>query len=155
LIVKNPPYEIGLKDIILLKILQEETENQYHIIILFFKFELFYLFILYMLNGITFSIPEEKIVKDIPNKSKLLSSLIPGNLSTYIYNNEEDYYNEYKKSLFATTILKAGWDCMRHYEILLNGCIPYFPNIENCPKNTMKLFPKSNLMGREKITTVY
>jgi hypothetical protein len=31
LIVRNLLYEIGLKDIILLKILQEETENQYHI----------------------------------------------------------------------------------------------------------------------------
>jgi hypothetical protein len=29
LIVKNLLYEIGLKDIILLKILQEETENQF------------------------------------------------------------------------------------------------------------------------------
>lgn len=29
------------------------------------------IYILYMLNGITFSIPEEKIVKDIPNKSKI------------------------------------------------------------------------------------
>ena len=31
LIVRNLLYEIGLKDIILLKILQEESENQYHI----------------------------------------------------------------------------------------------------------------------------
>jgi hypothetical protein len=25
----------------------------------------------------------------------------------------------------------------------MNGCIPYFPNLENCPENTMTLFPKS------------
>jgi len=31
LIVKNPHFVIGLKDTKLLKILQEETENQYHI----------------------------------------------------------------------------------------------------------------------------
>jgi hypothetical protein len=31
LIVRNLLYEIGLKDTILLKILQEKTENQYHI----------------------------------------------------------------------------------------------------------------------------
>jgi hypothetical protein len=30
-IVKNPLYDIRLKDIKLLKILQEEIENQYHI----------------------------------------------------------------------------------------------------------------------------
>ena len=31
---------------------------------------------------------------------------------------------------------------MRHYEILANGCMPYFQNIENCPQNTMYLLPK-------------
>jgi hypothetical protein len=31
LIVKNPLYEIGLKYTIVLKILKEKTENQYHI----------------------------------------------------------------------------------------------------------------------------
>lgn len=91
---------------------------------------------------ITFSIPECKIVDCIPNKTKFLSNLIPGNLSTYIYNTEEEYYNEYKSSLFATTTRKSGWDCMRHYEILACGAIPYFPNINNCPKNTMALLPK-------------
>jgi hypothetical protein len=73
---------------------------------------------------------------------KILSDLIPGDIKTYIYNSEEDYYNEYKISYFAITKQKGGWDCMRHYEILANGCIPYFINIENCPKNTMSLLPK-------------
>lgn len=98
-----------------------------------------------MLNPITFSISEEKIINNVPKKTKILSSLIPGKLSTYIYNNETDYYNEYKQSFFATTTKKAGWDCMRHYEILANGCIPYFPNIEKCPTNTMALLPKKLL----------
>ena len=91
---------------------------------------------------ITFSVPESKIVTGIQHKTKLLSNLIPGNISTYIYNTEEQYYNEYKSSLFATTTKKSGWDCMRHYEILASGTIPYFPNIENCPNNTMALLPK-------------
>jgi len=91
---------------------------------------------------ITFSIPEEKICKDDCPKTKVLSSLIPGNLSTYIYREEIDYYNEYKQSYFAITMKKAGWDCLRHYEILANNCIPVFVNIENCPPNTMYLCPK-------------
>lgn len=91
---------------------------------------------------ITFSIPDSKIVESIPIKTKILSSLIPGDRSTYIYNTEEEYYNEYKSSVFATTFKKGGWDCMRHYEILACGAIPYFPNIENCPLNTMALLPK-------------
>lgn len=95
-----------------------------------------------MTYPITFSIPEEKIIVNYLTKTKILSNLIPGDIKTYIYNTEEDYYNEYKKSYFAITKKKSGWDCMRHYEILANGCIPYFINIENCPKNTMALCPK-------------
>jgi hypothetical protein len=94
-----------------------------------------------MIHPITFSFPEEKVIREIPVKTKLVSSLIPGNLSTYIYKNETDYYNEYRTSFFAITTKKAGWDCMRHYEIIANGCIPYFPNIEDCPQNTMALLP--------------
>ena len=91
---------------------------------------------------ITFSIPEEKIVQSFPKKTKLLSSLIPGNLKTYIYHTEKDYYSEYQTSYFAMTIKKAGWDCMRHYEIIANGCLPYFPDIEKCPIFTMVMLPK-------------
>ena len=89
-----------------------------------------------------FSFPEEKLIKYIPEKTKLLSDLIPGKASTYIYKTEEDYYNEYRTSIFATTAKKAGWDCLRHYEIIGNGCIPYFSDIEHCPEKTMTLFPK-------------
>jgi len=95
---------------------------------------------------ITFCIPEEKIIndKDSTNitKEKILSNLIPGDMSTYIYNTEKEYYEEYQKSYFALTTKKAGWDCMRHYEILANGCIPYFPLMNDCPSNTLSLFPK-------------
>jgi len=95
---------------------------------------------------ITFSIPSSKIIKHKPDKEKFLSSLIPGDFSTYIYNTEEDYYNEYRKSFFAITLKKAGWDCMRHYEIIANGCIPYFKDIEQCPPNTLYLFPKELIL---------
>jgi hypothetical protein len=95
-----------------------------------------------MLCPITFSIPKEKIIGVYHVKTKILSNLIPGDTKTYIYNTEEEYYNEYKKSYFAITTKKGGWDCMRHYEILANGCIPYFINIEECPIKTMHLLPK-------------
>jgi hypothetical protein len=93
--------------------------------------------------SITFSIPESKVVKNVSTpKKRLLSPLIPGDFSTYIYNTEADYYAQYQESVFAVTTKKAGWDCMRHYEIIANGCIPYFPGLQECPKNTMALFPK-------------
>jgi len=98
-----------------------------------------------MLFPINFGIPKEKICTSNNEKTKILSDLIPGNIRTYIYNTEEEYYNEYQKSYFAITLKKAGWDCMRHYEILANGCIPYFIDIENCPENRMTLLPKELL----------
>ena len=104
-----------------------------------------------MLHPVTFSIPKEKICENHSVKTKILSNLIPGDLSTYIYNSEEEYYNEYKTSYFAVTQQKGGWDCLRHYEILANGCIPYFLNIENCPINTMYLLPKELFIQSNKL----
>lgn len=105
-----------------------------------------------MIYPISFSIPEEKLccISEI-KKTKIMSSLIPGVISTYIYDNEVDYYNEYRQSYFATTQKKAGWDCMRHYEILANGCVPFFINIENCPVNTMYLCPKTLFITANKL----
>jgi hypothetical protein len=108
-----------------------------------------------MLHSITFSIPEEKIINTIPTKTKLVSDLIPGKLSTYIYKNEHEYYNEYKRSLFAITTKKGGWDCMRHYEILANGCVPLFTDIEKCPVNTLALFPKELMLKAHYLYSIF
>jgi hypothetical protein len=99
-----------------------------------------------LLFPITFSIPKEKICEISIQKTKILSNLIPGNISTYIYNTEQEYYNEYQKSYFAITTKKGGWDCLRHYEILANRCIPLFKNINECPTNTLFLLPKNLLI---------
>ena len=93
------------------------------------------------INPISFSIPSDKIVNKIPNKQKLIAHIIPGNISTYIFTTEKDYYEDYQKSYFAHTKKKAGYDCLRHLEILANGCIPIYENIENIPKNTMTHYP--------------
>lgn len=100
---------------------------------------------------IGFSIHNTKIVNEVPDKTKLVASLIPGNISTYIYHNEKDYYDDYKKSFFAITHKKGGWDCMRHYEILACGCIPLFTDLEQCPPDIMTLFPKDIILQTNKI----
>jgi hypothetical protein len=92
---------------------------------------------------ISFGIPKEKLINELKPKEKLLACIIPGDISTYIYDNETDYYNDYAMSYFAKTTKKAGWDCLRHYEIIANGCIPYFPDLSKCPKETMVSFPKN------------
>ena len=89
-----------------------------------------------------FSIPEIKIVCTIPEKDKDFAFIIPGDLRTYIYQQESDYYKDYQRSYFAITCCKGGWDCMRHYEILANGCIPYFLDLDKCNPNTMYFLPK-------------
>ncbi len=91
---------------------------------------------------IGFSIPECKIVQQIPEKDRDFAYIVPGDLNTYIYNFEAEYYTDYQRSYYAITREKAGWDCMRHYEILANGCIPYFLDIDKCNPNTMTFLPK-------------
>jgi hypothetical protein len=91
---------------------------------------------------IQFGIPEDKIVKEIPVKDTDFAPLIPNKIETYIYHTESEYYNDYKRSFFAITCKKAGWDCMRHYEILANGCIPYFIGLDDCDLNNMYFLPR-------------
>ncbi len=97
---------------------------------------------------ISFAIPKEKILKTInENPANLLAPLVPGRLDTYIYDNEKTYYDMYSNSIFAITNKKLGWDCLRHYEILMNGCIPLFFYIKNCPKQTLTTLPKNKLIN--------
>lgn len=100
---------------------------------------------------ITFGIPKEKITHSYPTKTREFAQIIPGDMSTYTYKVEEDYYNGYRESYFGLTIKKGGWDCLRHYEILGNRCIPYFPELETCPKQTLHLFPKEIILEVNKV----
>jgi len=116
---------------------------------------------------ISFALPTVKVnfnknkIKDtssimLTNISKHIPFAYPRFLSgpsTYQFDNEADYYNEYASSRFAFTAKKAGWDCMRHYEILGNGCIPFFEEIPFCPKRTLTDLPKNLIV--EMITEMY
>ena len=101
----------------------------------------------YKIRPINFCIPKERIVSNIPEKTQDYASIIPGDKSTYIYKEETPYYEDYQKSYFGVTTKKGGWDCLRHYEILMNGCVPYFPDLENCPIHTMERFPKKLVLS--------
>jgi hypothetical protein len=100
---------------------------------------------------LSYSIPEEIFNNQIKKKDKI-AKLIPGYLSTYIYDTEESYYNMYGEAQLGYTYKKYGWDCLRHYEILANNCIPMFKNLKDCPKSTMTTFPKELVLDvNEKI----
>lgn len=90
---------------------------------------------------IGFAIPTSKLNFGAP-KTRLLAHCDPRDRSTYIYDTEAAYYQGYAESCYAVTVKKAGWDCMRHYEIVANGAIPLFLDIADCPDATMSHFPK-------------
>jgi len=99
---------------------------------------------------VTFGIPTCKLANPSKNKIQEYATCIPGQPETYIFKEEQPYYEDYQKSYYGVTMKKAGWDCMRHYEILGNYCIPYFIGLEDCPKNTLANLPKDLLLeGKE------
>jgi len=90
---------------------------------------------------ISFALPSTKIQK-LKQKKREFSICDPRDKASYIYNNEESYYDGYSDSMLAITIKKAGWDCMRHYEIAANNCLPLFLDINKCPDLTMHAYNK-------------
>jgi hypothetical protein len=96
---------------------------------------------------IHFAIPTSKIGTIRPMiKSQVRAHSDPRDRSTYIFQTEQDYYSDYSRSLFAFTMRKGGWDAMRHYEIMANGCIPLFLDLSECPETTLMQLPKSELL---------
>jgi hypothetical protein len=96
---------------------------------------------------IQFCIPAEKIAPSFPEKKKPWATVVPGKLETYIFLEEKKYYRDYQESVYAHTQKKAGWDCLRHYEILANWCIPWFAQLDECPKNTLFRLPREAVLA--------
>lgn len=96
---------------------------------------------------VSFAIPDEKIdLYPSNNKTHIVAPMDPRNPASYIYKQEPEYYQQYAESLFGVTTKKGGWDCMRHYEILANNCIPWFLDLEDCPDTTMTSLPKQPML---------
>lgn len=94
------------------------------------------------LHPISFAIPSEKIVQELPVKTKLfpkhivdpeVASQTPGSLTSYVFDAEADYYKDLQVSKFGITTKRSGWDCLRHYEIAANGCVPCFRDLDEKP----------------------
>ncbi len=87
----------------------------------------------------SFSFPAEKIVQELPQKTKLFPkhiidpevvSNVPDSKISYAFIDEAEYYADLQASKFGITTKKAGWDCLRHYEIAANGSVPCFRNLD-------------------------
>lgn len=101
---------------------------------------------------ISFAAPSSIILDHVPTqKSRIFSICDPRDRSTYIYKDETSYYQGYQESLFGVTTQKGGWDALRHYEILANGCVPDFHNIQECPLLTCWNLPKYELIIAQKM----
>lgn len=99
------------------------------------------------LYPISFAMPDEKIdTCPSDDKTAILAPMDPRDPSSYIYKEEAPYYAQYASSLFGVTMKKGGWDCVRHYEIMANNCIPWFLDIEDCPEYVMATLPKAQLV---------
>jgi len=73
-------------------------------------------------------------------KTSLLSPLIPG--AAYSFDHYQSYLQAYQSANFGVTHRKAGWDALRHSEIVASGCVPLMPDVEKIPTYSMTFYPK-------------
>ena len=87
---------------------------------------------------INFGISEHLIRPlDIENKSQLHQTHVQDTEFTsdtnYKFTAEKDYFDDLARSFFGITMQKAGWDCMRHYEIMAAGTLVMFKHLDRKP----------------------
>ena len=93
------------------------------------------------LKRIAFSIPAEKIVHAPPAKTKEFPRHIvdpevaaaTGATTGYAFADEAGYYADLRASRWGITTKRAGWDCIRHYELTANGAVPCFRDLDRKP----------------------
>jgi hypothetical protein len=92
-------------------------------------------------HPIHFAIPADKF-QPPGVKTQPLAHCDPRDRRTYVFDREQDYVRDMNASLFGITMKKAGWDCMRHLELVAAGCMPLFLDIDHCPPRTCTHLPK-------------
>lgn len=110
------------------------------------------------LRETAFSIPAEKIVRELPAKVRdfprhivdpEVAARVPGAATRYAFADEAEYYRDLQGSRFGITTKRAGWDCLRHYEIAANGAVPCFRALGTKPPHCAPhgLVPGENCLG--------
>ena len=93
------------------------------------------------IHPLAFSIPESLISLKLPNKSQLFPSHIVdrdlsnklGASANYVFADEQSYRSDLASSRFGITTRRAGWDCLRHYEIAAAGAVICFRDLAQKP----------------------
>ncbi len=93
---------------------------------------------------ISFSIPQEKVwygkvsqkIKDFQTHivDREVASFVSNASEQYAFTSEADYYQDLRESRFGITMKRAGWDCMRHYELAAQGCVLCFRDLDLKPE---------------------
>lgn len=96
------------------------------------------------LRPIAFSYPDEKILPEGSRPAK--ASLFPrhivdpevrqrvaGASAAYAFDSEAAYHADLQQARFGITTKRAGWECLRHYEIAANGAVPCFRHLRDKP----------------------
>ena len=100
---------------------------------------------------IAFSIPREKITQVSPTdklknfQAHIVDQEVARNIENsfhsaigtnqYTFLSEDKYYEDLKRSRFGITTRRAGWDCLRHYELAANGCVLCFRDLDSKPES--------------------
>ena len=94
----------------------------------------------------SFSIPKEWIRNPKPDKKQYLfpshivdsevRELFAHGQSSYAFENQEKYFDDLALARFGITTKRAGWDCLRHYEIAAAGSVPCFRELLQKPEGS-------------------
>ncbi|MBI1314557.1 hypothetical protein GC176_24960 [bacterium] len=95
----------------------------------------------------SFSIPECQLMTPAVPKTQLFAKHVQCDEAyrideirrncqkSYAFRDENAYRQNIASSYFAVTMKKAGWDCMRHYEIAASGTVMAFYRLRHKPKH--------------------
>jgi hypothetical protein len=93
------------------------------------------------LHPLAFAVPEAAIVAAVPAKTQRfpahvvdgeLQALIGGSRG-YAFTDEAAYRADLGAARFGITVRRAGWDCLRHYEIAASGTVVCFRDLDRRP----------------------
>jgi hypothetical protein len=117
-----------------------------------------------LIRPVWIAVPEDRIVDCVPRKWSAFANFVTSGSSpearSYKFSgtaeDELEYHRTYRGALFGVTRKKAGWDCMRHAEILAAGSVPWFIEFAegvdtntNPPSNSRDkgIFPPSHVLA--------
>lgn len=96
------------------------------------------------IRPIAFSIPEDVLVDESslerPRERDFPVHIVDpevaarvGGQTSYAFDDESVYHEHLSRCRFGITTKRAGWDCLRHYEIAARGAIPCFRDLDTKP----------------------